>query len=73
VPLIVFKFECEQNDIFSYGVLARFIQLLCHAFRYSGGFETGAGNIEKLQQFLEAKKLVGKIEKISDSQEEQGV
>ena len=26
-------------------------------------FETGAGNIEKLQHFLETKKLVGKIEK----------
>jgi hypothetical protein len=35
VPLIVFEFEREQNDIFSHGVLARFIQLLCHAFRYS--------------------------------------
>ena len=32
MPLIVFEFEREQNDIFSHGVLARFIQLLCHAF-----------------------------------------
>ena len=30
---------------------------------YTRRFETGAGNIEKLQQFLEAKNLVGKIEK----------
>jgi len=29
---------------------------------YTRRFETGAGNIEKLQQFLEAKNLVGKIE-----------
>jgi hypothetical protein len=30
---------------------------------YTRRFETGAGNIEKLQQFLETKNLVGKIEK----------
>jgi hypothetical protein len=30
---------------------------------YTRRFETGAGNIEKLQQFLKAKNLVGKIEK----------
>src|SRR5271166_675495 len=33
------------------------------AMSYTRRFETGAGNIEKLQQFLEAKNLVGKIEK----------
>jgi hypothetical protein len=30
---------------------------------YTRRFETGAENIEKLQQFLETKNLVGKIEK----------
>ena len=40
---------------------------------YARRFETGAGNIEKLQQFLEAENLVGKIEKDFRSQEDQGV